>query len=63
MYFLDIYENVWLKKMETSYYRDSWELYRDESLIKKAAKLKKYFVVDAGQLVIELIGLILMVVL
>lgn len=49
--------------METSYYRDSWELYRDESLIKKAAKLKKYFVVDAGQLVIELIGLILMVVL
>jgi len=48
--------------METCYYNDCYKTYRSESLWKRAAKLKKYFVVDAGQLVIGLIGLILMVV-
>ena len=48
--------------METCYYDDCYKTYKSESFWKKAAELKKYFVVDAGQLVIGCIGLILMVV-
>jgi len=62
MYVLDICEKCLAKKMETCYYDDCYKTYKRVSFWKKAAELKKYFMVDAGQLVIGLIGLILMVV-
>lgn len=46
--------------MKTCYYDSYYKTYKSESLWKKAAELKKYFIVDAGQLVIGLTILFLM---
>jgi len=48
--------------MKTCYYNDCYKTYRSESLWKRAAQLKKYFIVDTGQLVIGLVVLFLMLV-
>ena len=48
--------------METCYYNDCYKTYKNESFWKKAAQLKKYIVVDFGQLVIGLVILFLMLV-
>lgn len=43
--------------METTYYNDIYNVYRKDSLVKRLKQFKKYIIVDAGQLVIGLIGL------
>ena len=45
----------------TNYFNDHYKTYRDEPLAKKLKYyFKKYFVLDAGQLVIGIVGLVLM---
>jgi len=46
----------------TNYYNDTYKTYRNEPITKRMSRVfRKYFVVDAGQLLIGGIGLIFII--